>query len=56
MKGYHDIGGEPAGEIPKQEHEMMLWEKRVEAMLLLLSQKGVMRVDENRRGLESVGA
>jgi hypothetical protein len=56
MKGYHDIGGEPAGEIPKQEHEMLLWEKRVEAMLLLLSQKGVMRVDENRRGLESVGA
>jgi hypothetical protein len=37
MKGYHDIGGEPAGEIPKQEHEMLLWEKRVEAMLLLLS-------------------
>ena len=56
MKGYHDIGGEPAGEIPKQGHEMLLWEKRVEAMLLLLSQKGVMRVDENRRGLESVGA
>jgi len=56
MKGYHDIGGEPAGPIPREEHDMMLWEKRVEAILLLLSQKGILRVDENRRGLESVGA
>ena len=56
MKGYHDIGGEAAGPIPRTEHEMMLWEKRVEAMLLLLSQKGILRVDENRRGLEAVGA
>ena len=56
MKGYHDIGGDSAGHIPQQEHEMMLWEKRVEAMLLLLSQKGLLRIDENRRGLESVGA
>jgi len=56
MKGYHDIGGDPAGEIPRHEHEMLLWEKRVEAMLLLLSQKGLLRIDENRRGLEAVGA
>jgi len=56
MKGYHDIGGDPAGHIPQQEHEMMLWEKRVEAILLLLSQKGLLRIDENRRGLETVGA
>ena len=29
MKGYHDIGGEEAGPIPREEHDMMLWEKRV---------------------------
>jgi nitrile hydratase subunit beta len=55
MKGYHDIGGTPAGPIPQDEHELQLWEKRVEALLVLLTRKKVLRVDENRRGLESLG-
>ena len=55
MKGYHDIGGEPAGPVPQEEHELQLWEKRVEALLVLLTRKKLLRVDENRRGLESIG-
>ena len=55
MKGYHDLGGEPAGAVPKEEHELPLWEKRIEALLVLLTRKKILRIDENRRGLESIG-
>ena len=55
MKGYHDLGGEPAGPVPQDEHELQLWEKRVEALLVLLTRKKILRIDENRRGLESIG-
>ena len=55
MKGYHDLGGEPAGPVPKEGHELQLWEKRIEALLVLLTRKKILRIDENRRGLESIG-
>lgn len=55
MRAYHDIGGTPAGPIDKEEHELELWEKRIEALLVLLKNKEILRVDENRRGLESLG-
>ena len=55
MRAYHDLGGTPAGPIDKNEHELQLWEKRVEALLVLLKNKDILRVDENRRGLESLG-
>jgi len=56
MKAYHDLGGEPAGPIDTADHDLALWEKRVDAMLVLLGRRGLMRVDENRRALESLGA
>jgi hypothetical protein len=55
MRAYHDLGGTPAGPIDQSEHELQLWEKRVEALLVLLKNKDILRVDENRRGLESLG-
>jgi hypothetical protein len=55
MKGYHDLGGEPAGPVPKEDHELQLWEKRIEALLVLLTRRKILRIDENRRGLESIG-
>ena len=56
MKGYHDMGGEPAGPIDTANHELALWEKRVEAILVLLRARGIVVTDENRRSLESLGA
>ena len=55
MRAYHDLGGTPAGPLDRREHELQLWEKRIEALLVLMTRKRIMRVDENRRGLESLG-
>lgn len=56
MRGYHDIGGLDAGPIDKSEHDYALWEKRVDAMLMLLGQKGVITLDEHRHAYETMGA
>ena len=54
-RGIHDIGGLPAGPVEATEHDYALWEKRVDAMLVLLSKKGLVTVDELRRNIESLG-
>jgi hypothetical protein len=41
MRGYHDVGGLPFGAIDRAQHDYALWEKRVDAMLVLLSKKGL---------------
>jgi hypothetical protein len=58
MRGVHDLGGLPAGPIDQSEEEKRPWEKRVHALLLLLSdpKRRVMTVDELRRGIEALGA
>jgi hypothetical protein len=56
MRGYHDMGGEPAGPVERHEHDPALWEKRIDALYLLLARKGLVKVDELRRGIETLGA
>ena len=55
-RGVHDMGGLPAGEVVPSEHDFALWEKRVDALMVLLSRRGLMTVDELRRNIESLGA
>ncbi len=57
MRGHHDMGGLPAGPVEVSEHDYALWEKRVDALMVLLSQKGrnLLNVDELRRNIESIG-
>jgi hypothetical protein len=55
MRGSHDLGGLPAGPIDQSSHVLAPWEKRVHALMLLLSERGVMNVHELRRGIESLG-
>lgn len=52
---HHDMGGLPAGSIERHEHELLPWEKKVDAILRLLVGKGVMTLDELRRGIEELG-
>ena len=39
----------------RQEHDQEPWEKRVDAILRLLVGKGVITLDELRRGIEELG-
>lgn len=57
MRGYHDIGGLSAGPIDQKDHVLAPWEKRVHALLTLLSDpcRDVVNVHELRRGIESLG-
>jgi hypothetical protein len=56
MQGYHDIGGEDFGSVDRGQHNVEPWEKRVDALLVLLSRKGVITVDELRLGIETLGS
>ena len=55
LKGWHDMGGDPAGPVDLSEHDYALWEKRVDALLVLCSAKGLFNVDGLRRALEDMG-
>ena len=57
-RSHHDMGGLPAGRVEPTEHEYAEWERRVDAMMMLLT--GVsggklrMSVDELRKNIESL--
>src|SRR5206468_10641369 len=55
-RGIHDIGGLPGSAVDRHEHAVTLWEKRVDAPLVLLTRKGVFSVDELRNAIERLGA
>jgi hypothetical protein len=57
MRRHHDMGGQPAGPVERSEHDYALWEKRVDAILRLLTrpQCRVIMDDELRRGIEELG-
>ena len=51
------MGGLPAGPVERTEHDYALWEKRVDALMALLSHKDrrLLTVDELRRHIEGLG-
>ncbi len=57
MQRIHDMGGNDAGPVEATEHDYAPWEKRVDAIMRLLSDKkrAMLRVDELRRGIEDLG-
>ncbi len=52
----HDMGGDSAGPVDREEHEPTLTERRIDAMMQLLRQKprAFWVTDENRRTIESL--
>lgn len=52
---WHDMGGKDAAAIEAGEHDYALWEKRVDALMVIASSKGLMTVDSLRRVLEDMG-
>jgi hypothetical protein len=55
-RAVHDIGGLDFGAIDREEHDPALWEKRVDAMMIVLyTKKGLFTVDAMRRVIEDYG-
>src|SRR5665213_818510 len=54
--GHHDMGGQAAGPVDRGEHDHAFWEKRVDALMRLLSapERQLLRVDELRRNIEAL--
>lgn len=57
MRSHHDMGGLPAEKVVPSGHDFALWEKRVDALMTLLSSRSekLLRVDELRRNIEALG-
>ena len=56
-RAVHDVGGLEFGPVDRSEHDLALWEKRTDAMLILLrdNKRRVLSVDAHRRMIESYG-
>ena len=54
MRSHHDMGGLPAGRVDRAEHDYSDWERRVDAMAVLLGRKRRLTVDERRRAIETL--
>ena len=55
MRGPHDVGGQPAGEVDPHTHDLTFWEKQIDGVRAVVGAKGIYRTDENRRWVESLG-
>lgn len=51
----NDIGGDPAGEIDRNERELEPWEKRCHALADVLDFHKIINTEEKRRGVEALG-
>lgn len=49
-----DIGGLPAGEVPREERRQLFWEKQLIAVVNLLSARLDITLDEFRRAVEEM--
>ena len=58
-RSHHDMGGLPAGKVEPGEHDYAEWERRVDALMMLLTGvvggKPRMTVDELRKNIEAIG-
>ena len=48
------MGGLPAGGVDRTEHDHADWERRVDAMGVVLSAKKLLTVDQRRRAIETL--
>ena len=51
-----DLGGKPAGDIPRDERRQLFWEKQLIAVVNLLSAKLDITLDEFRRAVEEMAS
>jgi hypothetical protein len=51
----NDLGGLPAGPLDLAEHPLLPWEKDAHALIDVLARKGIVSVEEKRRGIDELG-
>ena len=55
LRQHHDMGGRPAGPVEHDEARSYSdWERRVDALSVILGMKKILTVDERRRAIESL--
>jgi hypothetical protein len=55
QRGPHDLGGLDGGPVDRQEHPLLPWEKRCNALSNVLASRGVVSTEEKRRAVENLG-
>ena len=54
--GPHDLGGLPADLIDRREHDAAYWERQVDAMVMLIFDKGIIEdFSQLRKGIDALG-
>ena len=53
-RSHHDMGGLPAGEVTPSEHDYEAWERRIDALSVILGRQAKLTVDERRKAIESL--
>ena len=53
-RGHHDLGGRPAGKVERDEHDYELWERRIDALAVLLGASKLLTVDQRRKNIEAL--
>jgi hypothetical protein len=53
-RSHHDMGGLPAGAVAPSEHDYAAWERRIDALSVILGRNAKITVDERRRAIESL--
>jgi hypothetical protein len=53
-RGHHDLGGRLAGKVERDEHDYEPWERRIDAMAVLLGFKKLLTVDQRRKNIEAL--
>jgi polyhydroxyalkanoate synthesis regulator phasin len=54
QRQHHDMGGRPAGRVEPTEHDYADWERRVDALAVLMGSSKLLTVDERRKAIESL--
>jgi len=53
-RSHHDMGGLAAGEVEPTEHDYVAWERRIDALSVILGRQAKITVDERRKAIESL--
>ena len=51
---HHDLGGRPAGKVERTEHDCSEFERRIDALAVILGTKKLLTVDQRRKNIEAL--